>query len=75
MRFGWMVGPLCLFFFVVFLLFLFFCFFKPSPKGPGQKIEMAVNQVKAYQIPAGAEDVMIDFAGKALLKRFAASKL
>ncbi len=44
--------------------------------GVGRKIEPAVAQVKAYQIPAGAEDVMDDFAGRAAFKRaIALSKL
>lgn len=32
--------------------------------GIGKDIEGALMQVKGYQIPAGAEDVMDDFAGK-----------
>jgi len=38
-------------------------------KGVGQKIEPAVNQVKGYQIPAGAEDVMDDYAARAAFRR------
>jgi len=37
--------------------------------GVGRKIECAVAQVKGYQIPAGAEDVMDDFAARTALKR------
>jgi len=37
--------------------------------GIGKKIEPAVGQVKAYQIPAGAEDVMDDFAARVAIKR------
>lgn len=37
--------------------------------GPGRKIEGAVSSVKAYQIPAGAEDVMLDFVGKSVFRR------
>jgi hypothetical protein len=37
-------------------------------KGSGRKIESAVAQVKAYQIPAGAEDVMEDYAARAAFK-------
>jgi hypothetical protein len=37
--------------------------------GPGKRIVDAVQFVKAYQIPAGAEDVMDDFAGKMIFKR------
>jgi len=36
--------------------------------GVGRKIEAAVQQVKAYQIPAGAEDVMDDYAGRVAFK-------
>lgn len=36
--------------------------------GKGSKIEGAVMQVKAYQIPGGAEDVMDDYAARAALK-------
>lgn len=36
--------------------------------GSGRKIESAVAQVKAYQIPAGAEDVMDDYAARAAFK-------
>eukprot|EP01094_Clydonella_sp_ATCC50884_P000037 TRINITY_DN1002_c0_g1_i1.p1 TRINITY_DN1002_c0_g1~~TRINITY_DN1002_c0_g1_i1.p1 ORF type:complete len:549 (-),score=204.74 TRINITY_DN1002_c0_g1_i1:152-1762(-) len=36
--------------------------------GVGSKIEPAVLQVKAYQIPAGAEDVMDDFAARTVFK-------
>ena len=37
--------------------------------GVGKKIEIAVGQVKGYQIPAGAEDVMDDFGARAAFKR------
>jgi alkylation response protein AidB-like acyl-CoA dehydrogenase len=37
--------------------------------GVGRKIEPAVAQVKGYQIPAGAEDVMDDYAGRTAFKR------
>jgi len=30
----------------------------------GERIEVAVNQVKGYQIPAGAEDILDNFSGK-----------
>lgn len=36
--------------------------------GPGRKIEPAVFQVKAYQIPAGAQDVMDDYAARVAFK-------
>jgi len=36
--------------------------------GVGKKIEPAVGQVKGYQIPAGAEDVMDDFAARVAFK-------
>merc|ERR1711916_222059 len=36
--------------------------------GAGRRIEPAVMQVKAYQIPAGAEDVMDSFAGKTIFR-------
>ena len=36
--------------------------------GVGDKIESAVMQVKAYQIPAGAEDVMDDFGARSAFK-------
>lgn len=36
--------------------------------GVGRKIECAVAQVKGYQIPAGAEDVMDDYAGRVAFK-------
>ena len=36
--------------------------------GVGKKIEPAVNQVKGYQIPAGAEDVMDDFGARTAFK-------
>jgi len=36
--------------------------------GVGRKIEPAVNQVKGYQIPAGAEDVMDDFGARTAFK-------
>jgi len=36
--------------------------------GPGWKIEPSVGQVKGYQIPAGAEDVMDDFAARSAFK-------
>jgi len=36
--------------------------------GVGKKIEAAVGQVKGYQIPAGAEDVMDDFAARVAFK-------
>ena len=36
--------------------------------GPGALIEPAVCQVKAYQIPAGAEDVMDDFGARTAIK-------
>jgi len=36
--------------------------------GSGRKIEPAVGQVKGYQIPAGAEDVMDDFASRVAFK-------
>jgi len=38
-------------------------------KGVGSKIEPAVVQVKGYQIPAGAEDVMDDYAARAAFRR------
>eukprot|EP01065_Artemidia_motanka_P015962 TRINITY_DN19687_c0_g1_i1.p1 TRINITY_DN19687_c0_g1~~TRINITY_DN19687_c0_g1_i1.p1 ORF type:complete len:529 (+),score=169.70 TRINITY_DN19687_c0_g1_i1:47-1588(+) len=41
----------------------------------GWKIENAVAQVKAYQIPAGAEDVMDDFAARDMVKRAASARL
>jgi hypothetical protein len=37
--------------------------------GVGKKIETAVSQVKGYQIPAGAEDVLDDFGARAAIKR------
>jgi len=37
--------------------------------GVGRKIEAAVGQVKAYQIPAGAEDIMDDFAARVAFRR------
>ena len=40
--------------------------------GVGKRIESAVQAVKAYQIPAGAENVLDDFAGRTIFK---ASKL
>jgi len=36
--------------------------------GPGNKIEVAVQQVKAYQIPGGAEDILDDFAARVAFK-------
>jgi len=36
--------------------------------GVGKRIEAAVGQVKGYQIPAGAEDVMDDFAARVAFK-------
>lgn len=36
--------------------------------GVGDKIEPAVTQVKGYQIPAGAEDVMDDFGARTIFK-------
>ena len=36
--------------------------------GPGDKIEPAVAQVKGYQIPAGAEDIMDDSAARMIFK-------
>ncbi len=36
--------------------------------GVGRKIETAVGQVKAYQIPAGAEDVLDDYAARSAFK-------
>jgi alkylation response protein AidB-like acyl-CoA dehydrogenase len=36
--------------------------------GVGKKIEVAVGQVKGYQIPAGAEDIMDDFAARTAFK-------
>jgi len=36
--------------------------------GVGRKIEASVSQVKGYQIPAGAEDVMDDYAGRVVFK-------
>jgi len=36
--------------------------------GVGRKIVLAVGQVKSYQIPAGAEDVMDDFASRVAFK-------
>lgn len=36
--------------------------------GIGRKIEPATNQVKGYQIPAGAEDVMDDFGARTAFK-------
>ena len=36
--------------------------------GVGSRIEAAVMQVKAYQIPAGAEDVMDDYAARTAFK-------
>jgi len=36
--------------------------------GVGKKIEPAVGQVKGYQIPAGAEDVMDDFGARTAFK-------
>jgi len=35
----------------------------------GRKIEGAVNQVKFYQIPGGAEDVMDDYAARVAFKK------
>jgi alkylation response protein AidB-like acyl-CoA dehydrogenase/predicted heme/steroid binding protein len=43
--------------------------------GVGRKVEVAVAQVKGYQIPAGAEDVMDDFAGRVAFKRLALANL
>jgi hypothetical protein len=37
--------------------------------GPGRIVEPAVGQVKGYQIPGGAEDVMDDFGGRMAFKR------
>jgi len=37
--------------------------------GVGRKIEFAVAQVKGYQIPAGAEDIMDDFGARVAFKR------
>ncbi len=39
--------------------------------GVGARVEPAVAQVKAQQIPAGAEDVMMDYAGRVMLKKLA----
>jgi len=39
------------------------------PDGVGKKIEASVAQVKAYQIPAGAEDIMDDFGARVAIKR------
>lgn len=36
--------------------------------GPGKKIEPMKFVVRAYQIPAGAENVMDDFAGRVIFK-------
>ena len=36
--------------------------------GPGDKIVDAVAQVKAYQIPAGSEDVLDDFGARTIFK-------
>lgn len=43
--------------------------------GVGRKIEFAVAQVKGYQIPAGAEDVMDDFAARQAFRKMALAKL
>jgi len=37
--------------------------------GVGRKIEFSVEQVKGYQIPAGAEDIMDDFGARVAFKR------
>jgi len=37
--------------------------------GSGRKIELAVAQVKTYQVPAGAEDVMDDYASRMVFKK------
>eukprot|EP00050_Salpingoeca_kvevrii_P002050 m.186207 g.186207 ORF g.186207 m.186207 type:complete len:520 (+) comp10525_c0_seq6:1514-3073(+) len=39
-----------------------------SMRGLGWKIEPSVAQVKGYQIPAGAEDIMDDYAARAAFK-------
>jgi len=43
--------------------------------GVGKRIEIAVNQVKGYQIPAGAEDVMDDFAARVAFRKLSSAKL
>jgi alkylation response protein AidB-like acyl-CoA dehydrogenase len=43
--------------------------------GVGKKIEVSVNQVKGFQIPAGAEDVMDDYAARVVFRKLSSAKL